>query len=630
LNILFFAFLTVALVFLAWWIGRDKGMLTVAIVMAVAWLAAVIGWIAGEWVGILAITMPSFIVLIAGLMALPPFVLPVPPLPWKIPTILATLYTAVWLVGTWTGGVAMDAIGLILYLQGLFLIFRPAVPIEEARPAVANTVLIVYGVTVFGTWRLLHAFELNDTRNLLILVQGLLVLSTYMLPLADKGKRLMWWFLGLFFAYGYLTAMMVERIDFTVTNVLVSVLGVVAFLRFLVADKEGPRNLVVAGLFLLYGLLWMVGIVTGDLSITPLWYHILIFAIGTAAIFMPLFVGPARNWEGFKALITYNLGRNYPYHVVPFRELVTRAEGNPGRAYLAGPGIVMTNADHVALLYKAGGFRRVIPPGFNFTYQGEKVQEVVDLRTQTRGVSVQATTKDGIEVTAGGGLAFRVATGGEELELGHSYPYSPVAVHKVIHTQRVGQADEQKQGWDQLVVQAAQQAIRDFVAEYTLDELSGLQDSGRDPKAEISSRMRDRVRSQVAQWGIEFLGGGVGKIQPPEEVMQERIDQWKSHWIQKIEELKAEAYAEELRSKDKVRAQAQTQMIIDLTEVLEQASELEPEQLERIMALHLLEAIGQSGERELHLSPPIEPSTTEIEKALLLTAVQSREKENDQ
>jgi regulator of protease activity HflC (stomatin/prohibitin superfamily) len=319
----------------------------------------------------------------------------------------------------------------------------------------------------------------------------------------------------------------------------------------------------------------------------------LTFGTGSIAIFMPLFVKASENWETFKAIITYNLGTNYPYMAVPLRVLVTRAAGNAFRRLLAGPGIVLTSAEHAVVVYSGDSFKRVSPPGVTFTQWTEQVQEVVDLRPQTRSVPpVTAKTKDGIDVEVIAFTPLRIATNGQQLELGRSFPYDGDAIYKAVHTQPVGEEDGQEQGWDKLVRQTCERAVRDIIAEYDLDELRYV--PGRDPRAEIAARMRDAVREQAKEWGLELIGGGISNLTPPQKVIDQRIENWKAHWELKIKTLEAEAEAEERRKLEIARAEAQMEMILRITQGLDQFPALEPERWDELVALRLLEAIGQT------------------------------------
>ncbi len=66
---------------------------------------------------------------------------------------------------------------------------------------------------------------------------------------------------------------------------------------------------------------------------------------------------------------------------------------------------------------------RVAGPGAILTQRGEVPFRVVDLRDQTRSVTVSAITRDGIEVRVPISSAFRIQRGSRQISLGTPWPY---------------------------------------------------------------------------------------------------------------------------------------------------------------------------------------------------------------
>ena len=908
-------------------LGGKKSRQTVAIVMAAIWLAGGIGWWADEWGGVLAITLPSLIVLVAGLLALPPFVLPVNPLAWKWPSALAMLYTLFWLAGYWNGWLEMNAIGLLVCLQGLVLIFRPAFPIESVKGVVTTFLLIIYGVIALALWRFLDAFSLTSL-NLLILVQGILVLSCYVLPVGGKSKRITWLMLAFFFGFSYLSFVSRGEIESNLTNLAILLLGLAAFLRFLLPGKDEtdpwaqrldgyfkerpesrwtrsfqqyreqqPRQdrstvvkqvvnqvislIVVLAILAIYLVVWIVGLAAEQIEIS--WLSVLVLATGWGAVVLPAFIRPSENWHTFKAIITYNLGRNYPYYAVagdadePCR-LAKRADGNSFLKIMAGPGITWSNADHAFVVADGPGFspERVVHPGLSFIGMYQDVKEAVDLRYQLRArPAVPVKTRDGIDVNVVTFTPFRLAieravaitpdgrravvahhsgnlkvwdlntwheertlvghtdwaraiaitpdgrravstssdgslkvwnletwqeehtfdgharvravavtadarrlilgssdgtlqvwelgrvrgkhvlrkvhaltghkdwvyavemtpdgrravstsadgtlrvwnvrteqkekeailddqdgwapavamtpdgryavsassdgtlrvwnlaegqmertlagrqrgvraiampnssraifvcsdgavktwdlqtgqpglaregprewkriVGNPSPELGRSLPYDEDAVIKAAQAQNMMQREQsEKSGWDVLVRQRCKPVMRDIIAEYTVDELCSLYDLFRDPRVEIAARMRDEVRAQIRKWGLELIGGGISNLVPPDEIIQQRIDHWKAHLQKEVEILEAQAEAKERHMIEHARAKAEKELIVRITEVHDQLSQLGPERRKALIALRLLAAIDQAktGSQDSASNPTSETQVT--------------------
>jgi hypothetical protein len=546
--------------------------------------------------------MPSLIILVVGVLALPPFVLPVPPLPWKWPALFAMLYAFVWLLAVWQERLDVNIIYFWVYLQGLLLILRPAFPLERVKGFVPFSMLSAYAFVAFVVWRLFQGFELSPL-NLLILTQGVLALSCYMLPVTGRTRG---WALPLSMLYGlaFIGAMWFGIIEIRLTNFLILFLGVIALERFLFSGDD-PLDLdispvtalqtVVLVLLSLYILTVFVGWGMGEWR--PSGLNLLIFSIGLFSIVEPLVIKPSRNSEAFKALLTFNLGTNYPYQAVKGRDLVTRAGGNPYSELLAGPGIVFTDADHAVIIYTGGRFNRVAPPGITFTRAFEMVRETVDLRPQIRSLPELAVkTKDGIDVNVEETfIAFRVNTKGQEPRLGAPFPYDRDAVRNLVHTQRVASETDEKQGWDELVRDVCEETMRDIISEKTLDELRGLTS-----RRGISAEMRLGVRRRIDEMrlGLELLAGSAGEFRPVDgAVIQQRIRHWQAHWESDIASLRAEAQAEEEKLIEGARADGQRELLSRIIEGLDPISGPVQAQDRRLLVtvVSLLEAIEQEG-----------------------------------
>jgi len=603
-----------------------KGFQTSALLLASLWLAGGMGWLAGEWSGVLAITMPSLLILVVGLLALPPFVLPVPPLPWKWPTLIAMLYSFAWLAGVWNEWIEMDIIAFWVYLQGMLLILRFALPMGSVSEYVPVSLFMVYGFFVVMIWRGFRGFELSPF-NLLVLSQGLLTFSAYALPV--KGEIIHWrlglplksatlsWAVGLTGLYGllYLAAMSVGRIPANIATFFILFLGIAAFSRFLLPndDEVGsgwPLTLVTAlALLGLYTLVWVSGLAIQELTLDVL--GLTVFVIGALTIFAPALVEPSENWEAFKAIMTFNLGRNYPFKAVVGQKLVTRDTGVlPTMRFFAGPGIILTDADRALVLYKRGGFERVSPPGMTLTYTFEVDKELVDLRVQLRTTEVKAKTRDGIEISLPVFTPMRIATGGQPLRFDSSFPHNPQAIRRAVHAAHFDQKKDEKQNWDQVVQHAVEQITRDIIAEYTVDELRGLE-----PRQEIRARIEEQIKTfiQNEDLGLELIGAGIGNFEPPKQVIAQRIENWKAHWERQIASFEAEAEAEENRLQELVRAEAQRELIRAISTGLASAAGLDDLGKSQLLAVSLLEVLERVGSEYPGLANQVSATTRSIE-----------------
>lgn len=224
---------------------------------------------------------------------------------------------------------------------------------------------------------------------------------------------------------------------------LLATLTLVSFFILLAMAIPGPLTLIVGMIIvgLLGALLGRLMFKTkGALIIVALWGSLCgLFGIGyflseiagvvlvtipamllfwfTIFVLMAKYVLPTKDneqrWLAMKSFLTFNLERNYPYYVVEDREAELRVKGNRFGQSFVGPGIVLTGADHVVLIWDGLNYKGVRPPGLTFTHRFEEIKEVFDLRPQLRSFMVKAVTKDGITLDFLAFVPFKINTGKE-------------------------------------------------------------------------------------------------------------------------------------------------------------------------------------------------------------------------
>lgn len=307
---------------------------------------------------------------------------------------------------------------------------------------------------------------------------------------------------------------------------------------------------------------------------------------------------PNRHRKAFRSLLTFTLGTNYPYYVIQDwkkEPLAPRVEGDVSGHFFAGPGIVITSCDHLVTTFNGIKFREVRPPGLSFTEQYDRIYAVVDLRPQLRAFEVKAETKDGIPVKVLTFVPFRIHAGERQPQLGASYPFDERAVFRAVYEQPIDhqwRRDEQKRAieeldkvhWDDLVSIIAPPIVRSVIVEYTCDELC----APGDPRVEIKKKIVTRLKEALEPLGIQMLGGGIGNIMPADEVIKQRIENWKAEWKRKIEIELGKGEAEMARQLDSVRTQAQIGAIKYLAHFLSDKAVSE-----KAIALRLIEALEE-------------------------------------
>ncbi|MBU0493077.1 MAG: SPFH domain-containing protein [Chloroflexi bacterium] len=262
---------------------------------------------------------------------------------------------------------------------------------------------------------------------------------------------------------------------------------------------------------------------------------------------------------------------------------------------LAGPGIVINDCNHVAVI--SDGFRnRVAPPGLSFTGKYEELYAVVDLRPQLRiDPGIKAETKDGITVKILTFMPHRIGADGKQPELTRSFPYNSKDVENAAFYQtriehrwnreqegeKLAHEEVEQVTWDRLVLSVGPPILKDIILRYTYDELL----APGNPRADIADAFSERTRAAMRPMGIEMVGGGISNIEAPDDVVKKRIEKWQAEWQYKILVQSGYAQSEAYRAKALAWTQAQLRTMYALVRVqqaMEDKGVIEPV-LERLL-----------------------------------------------
>ena len=383
-------------------------------------------------------------------------------------------------------------------------------------------------------------------------------------------------------------------------------LGVISFVWH---STRGWKLLLIWSVFSL--LLFLGYRVAGRLSLYFIFFPTLISVFATI-FFLSSQVLPIDNStqliEVFKGLLGFIVGRHYPYYFIGDWQRGADAEnnvpdptvpGNPFSRSFTGPGIVLNDSNHLALMWN-GYTPRICPPGLDFSYKYEELFAAVDLRPQLRVTKVDAETSDGIVTNTLLFMPHRIATNGAEVRLGHPYPYDADAVIKAVydndyveHTwsrdeKGLAHEDVNRIPWHELVVMQGPEILKQIIAEYKCNELH-TDEKEPDPRVAIASEFVDELRTEMTPLGIELVGGGISNITISEKVEKQRIENWKAKWKARIElEVGWEEAAATL-SMENIWAEAQLNVLEELVEIIADSSTTK-----EMTAFHLLSALYES------------------------------------
>ncbi|MFW6063485.1 MAG: hypothetical protein ACOC9V_04845 [Chloroflexota bacterium] len=217
-------------------------------------------------------------------------------------------------------------------------------------------------------------------------------------------------------------------------------------------------------------------------------------------------------------------------------------------------------------------FSRAAGPGYVHLQKGERIEEVVDLRRQERQQVVQAMTRDGIELEATITVSFRIRRAGESEGIRTPppapgtvpYPYDREAAFRLSYADGMGSTSEIP--WNERIHPRAAALLVAELATYRLDELflpvpdevmveaagrateEGATPAGADSGEKtvvspiqtithaVTTKLRDEELLQVFDCNeadecpVEILEVSIDRLQPPDDVMEERIESWQDAW----------------------------------------------------------------------------------------------------
>jgi regulator of protease activity HflC (stomatin/prohibitin superfamily) len=283
------------------------------------------------------------------------------------------------------------------------------------------------------------------------------------------------------------------------------------------------------------------------------------------------------HWTAAKILLGYALGMRYPFWVVtrePREEdkIEERGKGDALAMLAIGRGIIISDCDHAVAVSDGIKFKGAQGPGLSFTGFADRPMRTLDLRPQLRAFTVQGLTRDGIQVKVLAFTPFQIDRGEQQPRLGAPFPYRKSAAFRAVHAQMMavtGEPDHPQHAWDELPQLCGTRILQDILARYDFDDLYRYDPGEEPPRVRIAREFRKRLRAELEPFGIQLIGGGISNLLPiREEVLKERVRNWRAEWVRRILVQQAEGQRERLWRIEQARAEAQAQLILALGEQL--------------------------------------------------------------
>lgn len=375
---------------------------------------------------------------------------------------------------------------------------------------------------------------------------------------------------------------------------------------------------------LLFLLIW--GAVAGPIR----WYgnlltgaslsFVVLLAIGAAFFFFTLWLAgphvlPIDPRSRHERSAARRVLRRFALGVPTLMAVVQEAQVRPGpngenRDHVSGAGVIDIDSTSLVVLATPGEISRIEGQRVIFTDETEWIKSTIDLRIQLRTDVFEFITRDGILIKARVTVRFqidqahfvKVPTVDPALRWPRPIVWTPRTVKRALSLESIS-PQGQSTRWDAIPLGVAAGNLRAIIAEYTFDELSEPLEPRKDPRAEIRSRLQTIVRQRLAPHGINVLTVAVGVFFPKDfseektfpdktakpdatsrldPITQQRVRAWRAEWESRRIQLQAEADAEANRRRDLARTQAQMELIMRVTQALEQGAPITAENQDQV------------------------------------------------
>ncbi len=271
---------------------------------------------------------------------------------------------------------------------------------------------------------------------------------------------------------------------------------------------------------------------------------------------------------------------------------------------VGGPGSVIISSEEVAVTEINGRFHQVLGPGRRSLGSLEYIYALIDLRKQERTAKdIPLMTKDGIEVKADVTISYRISTGGEVPTRARPYPYDESAVRLAAYAETV-LLHYQVSTWDEIPLNMTRDIFAEIIAKYQLDELLQPQIPSSDPYLTITKQLERRTRISLEKSGIELTDLHIGRLDLPDQVINQYIEFWQSHWETQAHLKHADGEASSFEKLEVARAEAEVTMIRAIVEGLQNAQlDQDASTSQTIVALRMIEALEKVAELSQQAHP---------------------------
>ncbi len=341
----------------------------------------------------------------------------------------------------------------------------------------------------------------------------------------------------------------------------------------------------------------------------------------------------------FWVFLSYTWGLQQPLWKAPSniaKEAEKRIDGAP--SFIMADGMVWIYPHQVIGITDGPNFS-IDGPGLIFISKGKQPFDIIDLRDQSRTSTIKAISRDGISFEVDVTVAFRVddkvwtreqhqklrrentlLREGRDLDrnLNGTFPYSLVRVKSVLsyRSKKTTADGEVTERWDDHVLGVAEQAVREVLAERSIEDLWKARENENSGAAEeIVREMKYLIGDPLRTHGIELINAkatkfsfkeGNTKEEEEDKISKQQLATWSVEWERQRSMTLANGQAEAEKLQQEARAYAHSILLTAIAEGLQQARAIHPNLPRYVIAMRFVGALEEMLEQQ--------PETDEEEK----------------
>ena len=235
-----------------------------------------------------------------------------------------------------------------------------------------------------------------------------------------------------------------------------------------------------------------------------------------------------------------------------------------------GPGIVMVQPGN-AVMFR--NLRRRSRHGITssvFLRKFETIGMIADLEDLEDVIEeMKVVTRDGIRVEVKN-IKFRYRVISNQLKtMSNPYPFLDAELDKMAYNMSV-----REQGlptWRSFVKQAVSTYVKEFLSDFTVDELTAPRSDAHSPWKEIHTRLTSPAQiPNIRSVGADMLWVDLGHIHIVSDIVDEsRVGFWAADWVGNSEAKMAYATGTRMAYQEQARAEAHAELIMSIAHGLE-------------------------------------------------------------